>query len=129
MEKIEEYNDVKRLGELFANDLIQYQKLGGNMNNLTATNVYRVINGESEIDDLSKILDLDNELNSLDDDSKFNEYNNDIKEKLESRIYNLLFVIIDTKRKTFDSLSKKQKIRFIKEGYKYIEILNYNQEG
>ena len=100
MEKIEEYNDAKRIGEMFAADLIKYQKLGGNMANLTAYNVYSVINGNNEIDDLSKINDIVSKMESSDINESNNlidKYHDEIKNKLEPYIYNLFFSSYDSK--------------------------------
>lgn len=126
----EEYTDAKRIGEMFAADLIKYQKLGGNMANLTAYNVYSVINGNNEIDDLSKINDIVSKMESSDikeSNNLIDKYHNEIKNKLEPYIYNLLFRIIGTKKQNFDSLTKNQKIKFITEGYKY-NISSENQK-
>lgn len=115
--------EAERIGKMFAQDLLNYQKLGGNMNNLTANNVYNVLNGKSEVDDLSEIETIFGGFESLtneEKDEKLNTLHKDIKEQLKVNIYNILFRILRTDKQNFDSLTRKQKYRFIREGYKHI---------
>lgn len=118
-------NDLKRLAESLAQDVIRYQELGGDMNNLTAGNVYRFLNGKPPIEDLSYSSKIEKELTEFNPDkvdTVMDAFNNEIKNKLRPSLYEFLFKLVDSIDIDFDMLNRNQKIKFIKEGYKFIEI-------
>lgn len=116
-------DETRRIAKMFALDIINYKKLGGNLNNLTASNVYNLIKGKECIDDFSELDKEIKELESLNDkdkDAKLILMHENLKNNLKKDVYFILFNILRTKEPDFNKLSIKKKTIFIKEGYKYM---------
>lgn len=116
-------DETKRIAQMFAEDIINYKKLGGNLNNLTASNVYNLIKGKECKDDFTELNNEIKELESLKDvdaNAKLQMMHENLKTHLSKDIYFILFNILRSKEPDFNKLSIKKKTMFIKEGYKYM---------
>ncbi len=118
-------NELKKIGERLALDLIRYEELGGDMENLTAGNVYSLLNGKEPLDDLTYSCKIEKELINFTPeqfDLISNKLNLDVKEKLRPSLYEFLYRIVESDINDFNKLSTNKKIQFLKEGYKFIEV-------
>lgn len=110
-------NDLERIAMSLVEDIIKYQKMGGDMNNLTPRNVYNLINGIPPQDDLSKLNEIENELlNASSDELEIHHIQ--IKNLIDDKTYKLLYRIISCPNKEFNQLNNNEKINLLKEGYK-----------
>ena len=101
-------NDLERIAMSLVEDIIKYQKMGGDMNNLTPRNVYNLINGIPPKDDLSKLNEIENELlNASSDELEIHHIQ--IKNLIDDNTYKLLYRIISCPNKEFNQLNNNEK--------------------
>lgn len=126
-EKVLTIDNANDIALSFAKDILKYHELGGDMKNLTAKNVYSVLNNNKEVE----MDDLNYEDNLISLLTKYNDFDNDLlienliskiwlKEKDRQIICERLGIDYD-----MSTWTKEDKINFIKCANRY-EIIRSN---
>ena len=114
-------DQIQNIIDLFAEDILTYQRLGGNMNNITANNVYNLIDKNINNDNepfneqvFKDKLIIENDINHI------NELYLEAKNKLEKKLIYYVFRKMKSSTYEFESLSTKEKIIFLTNAYRLI---------
>lgn len=116
---------IQNIIDLFAEDILTYQRLGGNMNNITANNVYNLIDKNIKNDNEPfNEKEFKNNLIKENDINHINELYLEAKKKLDNKLIYYIFRKMKLTKNEFESLSMKDKIIFLTNAYRLISYKN-----
>ena len=110
---------------LFAQDILNYQRLGGDMNNLTARNVYNLINYQEHVEKapFDEHAFEDNLINE-NDIEHINKLYAEASSLLEPMFLKYIFKKMKSNTSNFDELTTKDKIIYLTHAYRLISYDN-----
>ncbi len=112
---------VQNIIDLFAEDILRYQHLGGNMNNITANNVYNLIDKNINNDkEAFNAWEFKENLIRKNDVNHMNVLYEEAKEKLGNELIRYVYKKMKRNSYDFNQLSIKDKIIFLTNAYRLI---------
>lgn len=106
---------------LFAQDILNYQRMGGDMNNLTAQNVYNLINNQEHVE--KPAFDehaFEDNLIRENDLEHINKLYAEASSLLEPLFLKYIFKKMKTNTSNFDELTTRDKIIYLTHAYRLI---------
>lgn len=107
----------RMLAEWFADDIIKYQRLGGDMDNLTAQNVYNLIDKGIPPKPINYKEEDFIEEHKADSDDKLLELYNSVKAELGDLMISYCHQKYKVKNKEFNKLPKDIKLKVLAKAY------------